>query len=182
MNDAPHLSRNVNVAAIPSAGRAETIVATDAELTAIASAFGLVAVGALSAELKIERPAADVVVVDGRVRASIVQNCVVSLVPVAQEIDEPIHLRFVDAASAKAPAPPRPGAEVMIAAESMDLPETWSGPAIDVGAVVLEHFALAIDPYPRAPGATLADEADESASAVEESPFAVLAGLTAKKK
>lgn len=181
MSEVPLLSRNVNVAAIPSTGRAEEIVATEAELTAIASAYGLVAVAALSADLKIERPAADVVVVDGRVRASIVQNCVVSLVPVAQEIDEPIRLRFVDAASAKAPEPPRPGAEVMIAAESMDLPETWSGPTIDVGAVVLEHFALAIDPYPRAPGAALEVEADESPAADEESPFAVLAGLTAKK-
>lgn len=181
MNHDPLLSRSVNVAAIPSAGLAETIVATDAERAAIRSAYGLVEVGALSAELKVERPAADVVVIDGRVLASIVQNCVVSLVPVAQEIDEPIHLRFVDAASAKAPEPPRPGAEIMIAAESFDSPETWSGPAIDVGAVVLEHFALAIDPYPRAPGAALEVEADESPAVDKESPFAVLAGLTAKK-
>jgi len=42
---------------------------------------------------------------------------------------------------------------------------------------VLEHFALGIDPYPRAPGAALPPEvADPDASA--DSPFAVLAGLS----
>lgn len=181
MTDNPLLVRPITVAAIPPAGIDETIVATAAERAAIAAAFGLIEVAALSADLSVERPATDIVGVHGRVRASIVQSCVVSLVPVPQEIDEPVELRFVDAASARAPAPPRPGAEVMIDAESIDPPDTWSGPSLDLGAVVLEHLALAIDPYPRAPGAALDASAAEDGETAAGSPFAALARLAEKK-
>ena len=182
MTDTSVLVRPVIVAAIPPDGIDQAIVATESERAAIAAAYGLVDVAALSADLKVERPVADVVLVRGRVRASIVQSCVVSLVPVVQEIDEPVDLRFVDAASGRAPAPPRPGAEVMIASESADPPEPWSGPTIDLGAVALEHFALAIDPYPRAPGAVLDAVAGEDGEAARESPFAALARLAVKKQ
>lgn len=36
-----------------------------------------------------------------------------------------------------------------------DAPETFSGDFIDVGALAEEFFGLAIDPYPRKPGAEL---------------------------
>lgn len=182
MTDTSLLARPVIVAAIPSDGIDEAIVATAAERAAIAAAYGLLEVAALAADLKVERPAADVILVRGRVKASIVQSCVVSLVPVAQEIDEPVDMRFIEAGSDRAPAPARPGAEVMIAPESADPPDTWSGPTIDLGAVVLEHFALAIDPYPRAPGAVLDAVAGEDGETAAASPFAALARLAAKKQ
>ena len=66
---------------------------------------------------------------------------------------------------------------MIIEAEGPDIPETYSGDSIDVGAVCEEFIALAIDPYPRKEGAVLdaADEpGDEESSA--PSPFAGLEG------
>ena len=53
-------------------------------------------------------------------------------------------------------------------------PKLFSGDTIDVGALAEEYFGLAIDPYPRAPGASaaVADNADRPGSA-----FAKLAEL-----
>ena len=181
MTETSLLPRPVIVAAIPPSGLDEAIVATGDERAAIARALGLLDVPALSAELKVERPADDVVLVTGRVRASVVQPCVVSLAPVAQEIDEPVDLRFVAAGSARAPATPRPGAEIMISAEAEDPPDTWSGPTIDVGAVALEHVVLAIDPYPRAPGAVLEVPAGQGEAPGPASPFAALSRLAKKQ-
>ena len=180
MEHHPIFSRTVVVAAIPSSGLHQTLTATDAERQAIAAEYGLVEVGALSAELTLARIDDDSVAVDGQVRADIVQSCVVSLEPVPQKIDEPVHLRLVNAASAKAPPPPRPGAEILVGAEPVEPPDTYSGPEIDLGAIVLEHFALGIDPYPRAPGAALEAPA-EDVEVAETSPFAALAGLVNRK-
>jgi len=46
--------------------------------------------------------------------------------------------------------------EVHLDAEGPDSPETFSGETIDVGALAEEFFGLAIDPYPRSEGASLA--------------------------
>jgi uncharacterized metal-binding protein YceD (DUF177 family) len=56
-------------------------------------------------------------------------------------------------------------------------PEVFTGKSFDLGPVVTEHFALAIDPYPRAPGAELPTDPDAGAANQSESPFAVLAKL-----
>ena len=113
------------------------------------------------------------VTVDGRVVADIVQTCVVSLVPVPQHIDEPFTVRFVR----EAPAPPKPGAEIVFEASEPDPPEVLEGPTVDVAALGEEYFVLAIDPYPRAPGATLPAEASDGDADGPESPFAALAAL-----
>ena len=51
---------------------------------------------------------------------------------------------------------------------------------IDVGEAVAEQLALALDPYPRAPGASFAEGGESEQP--EDSPFKVLAGLVKKDK
>jgi uncharacterized metal-binding protein YceD (DUF177 family) len=48
---------------------------------------------------------------------------------------------------------------------------------IDIGEAVAQQLSLALDPFPRAPGATLEQEADLSDHSPRESPFAALAKL-----
>ena len=43
----------------------------------------------------------------------------------------------------------------MIDPDASDPPELLAGPALDLGAIAVEHFLLAVDLYPRAPGAEL---------------------------
>jgi len=165
------LSRPVSVAELPSA--AVEIVAREAERQALAAAYDLVAVKAFSATVTLAPVPGGGVAVDGHVVADIVQTCVVSLVPVDAHIDETFSVHLVrDAARL-----PKPGVEVVVDPAAPDPPELLEGPTLDVGALAEEYFALAIDPYPRAPGAALPADLVTDGEPGKESPFAVLAAL-----
>jgi len=113
----------------------------------------------------------------GRLGATVVQPCVVTLDPVTTRIEEAVERRF----RADLSEPP-PGAEVEMPEDDAleHLPET-----LDVLRVLAEALALAIPEYPRAEGAELGDAVftepgqppmtDEAAK-----PFAGLAGLRDK--
>lgn len=168
------LRRRVEAASLPATGIDLTVEASGDQRTALAEAYELVAVNGLSATATVTPGRRGSLVVDGRVTADIVQSCVVSLEPVAQHIDERFSVRFVPADSPEAILP-KPGAEVVVDAAQADPPEIMEGSGIDAGALVEEVFALAIDPYPRAPGAALPADLVEPPQKGEASPFAVLA-------
>lgn len=179
MDKQPIFTRPIDVASIPPGGLSRAIAATDAEREALARTLGLLELRALTAEFELTPAAGGVIAVDGRVAADIVQACVVSLVPVEQSIDEPVSVRFAPAGSPAVP-PAKPGAEVMVDPHLTDPPDMLLEPTIDLGAIAVEHFMLAIDPYPRAPGATLPEEYAGTPTAGGDSPFAALAGLREK--
>jgi len=171
------LSSPVEAARIGGGEMTVTVEATSEERADLAAALGIVDIVALSADLVLTRGRGDVIEVAGRVRAEIVQNCVVSLEPVPQTIDEPILRRFVEEGSRLAPVPPKPGAEVKVEAVEEEPPEVLGSSIIDLGAVVVEHFVLAIDPYPRAPDAAPPENPVAEAEDASDSPFAALAKL-----
>ncbi len=88
--------------------------------------------------------------------------------------------RFVRAGSPGAPEPLAAGAELHVDPEADDPPELLEGSSIDLGTLALEYFVLAIDPYPRAPGAELLAEAADPPESESDSPFAALAALQRK--
>lgn len=105
--------------------------------------------------------------------ADVVQSCVVTLEPVtshiAQTFTRELHLeprlqRLADKGGLVAPA----------AAED-EVPEEIACTSYDLAGPLREEFALAIDPYPRAPGVAFEPPAD--AKDQPESPFAVLEKL-----
>ena len=172
------LSRPIDVSTIPATGIERKFTATEAERAALAKAYGLVEVRSLTADLVASAGSRGSVRVEGRVTADIVQSCVVSLAPVEQKIDEAVDVRY---------APDRredfePGSEISLDLEAEDPPEPLTGPALDLGAVAEEHFVLAIDPYPRAPGAELAPASPDAGPERPDSPFAALAALGGKGK
>ena len=67
--------------------------------------------------------------------------------------------------------------EVVIDPEADDPPEPLGDGLVDVGEIVTQQLALALDPYPRAPGSELPAEAAPATPA--ESPFRALAALKA---
>jgi uncharacterized metal-binding protein YceD (DUF177 family) len=172
------LSRPVAVADIR--GRTDvTITANPSERAALAGKYELLEVRELSAAATVSGKPGGPVDVAGRVVADIVQACVVTLVPVAQHIDEPFASRLVRPGSPELAAA-KPNAEVIVDPGEPDPPEVLSGPTFDLGAIVEETFVLAIDPYPRAEGAALPDAGDGKGAA--DTPFAVLAGLKPGKR
>lgn len=140
----PEFSRPQRLDTIGDREQSVTIEADAGERAALAARFGLIAVDALSAALAVRREAAGVVV-RGQVRGHVRQACVVTDVPIESEIDEPLALRFIDDT-------PGQVEEVELDADELNTVPIEGG-AIDLGEAVAETMALALDPFPRAPGA-----------------------------
>jgi uncharacterized metal-binding protein YceD (DUF177 family) len=112
-----------------------------------------------------------------RLTATVEQACVVTLAPVRSLIDEAVERRYV----ADLPAPE---------ADEIEMPEDDTVEAlpaiIDLAAVMTEALALALPPWPRAPGAELAavlgSDAGAGAAAADEvvRPFARLGEMLRK--
>jgi uncharacterized metal-binding protein YceD (DUF177 family) len=126
--------------------------ADERELKALAAAWNVVSVDDMRAELQIARWKRDGVRVKGRVRAKIVQSCVVTLEPVPSEIDEGFEQIYVPENSKLARHASDSAGEMVLDPDGPDVPEIFSGDTIDAGEIVGEFAALAIDPYPRKQG------------------------------
>lgn len=157
---------------MPTEGRAVHAVASDDERTEIASFLEVSELPKLEADLT-ALPFRGGIRVTGRLRAEVVQPCVVTFVPVHQAIEEPIDRIFLP--GREKPAAPTQ-VEVFVDLEDDDAPDYFEGPEVDLSDLVLETLALAIDPYPRAPGANL-DAVLPKDETGEDSPFAGLKSL-----
>jgi uncharacterized metal-binding protein YceD (DUF177 family) len=158
----------VVVADIPETGRRLDLVADEGAREAIAKVAGLAALPRLEAGFDLTPQGADGLHVVGRVAATVVQNCVVTLEPIESHIDEAVDLIFLpDLTPAADPAG-------LQAHEADEPPEAMRDGVVDLGAVAIEFLLLGIDPYPRKPGAMFdAPPAGDPSS----HPFAALAAL-----
>ncbi len=164
----------------------EEISATPPERAALARRFGLLGFDLLRATAKIE-PAdgADgpdgkgLLRLGGHLSAEVSQACVVTLEPVASRIEADFTLLY---SLEPGPAPAPAGAvEVVVDPEAEDPPEPLGPGGLDLGEAVAQQLALALNPYPRAPGAALA-EAPGAPAAAEAGPRAGFAVLEALKR
>lgn len=162
----PEFSRPLPLGLVGPDGRREALEADEGEREALARRFGIPAVERLRAELRLWPEADGAVRAEGRLDASVVQSCVVTLEPVPQRVEEAVALRLL-------PAGREPQDDADDAADEV---ATRNGVA-DLGEAVAEQLALALDPYPRAPDAVLPAEAGEAG----EHPMAALAKLRAAR-
>lgn len=118
--------------------------------------------------------------VTGPVHASVVQTCVVTLVPLPAEVSEEVGVTFATVAPK---TPERAEEEELVALSAEDPPEEAFEGIVDLGELAVAQIALGLDPYPRAPGAAFnsATWAPQDEKEAGESPFAVLAELKKKK-
>jgi uncharacterized metal-binding protein YceD (DUF177 family) len=171
----PAFSYPVKVGHISANAVSVQLSANERERAALAKLWGVRDVLSLSAELQIARWKKDGVKIKGRVKAKIVQACVVTLEPVEAELDEPVEAIFVPEGSRLARIAANDSGEMILDPDGPDLPDMFSGDTIDVGVTVTEHAALAIDPYPRKQGASFGERIESSEKDdVRPNPFAVL--------
>jgi uncharacterized metal-binding protein YceD (DUF177 family) len=158
--------------------RTVEIAADAAERAAVARRFDLVGVERLAATLAIRREAGGVLVT-GRVVADVVQACSVTGEPLTVAVDEPVALRFVETLGGGAAGEE----EIELSGDALDTVEI-EGNAIDLGEAAAETMALALDPFPRGPGAAealrQAGVVSEEEAREQSGPFGSLAGLKAK--
>lgn len=163
----PTLSRPLRVDTIPGSGLETVVEATAEERAALAREFGLPAIDALTGRYTVQRRGRTVHV-EGKVTASVMQSCVVTLEPFPATVDEDVSLKFTDD-----PVKLNPADESGEHESPIDAPDPIVDGRIDLGTVTSEFLALGLDPYPRKPGADFAwDE-----GAPEPSPFAALEAL-----
>ena len=97
------------------------------------------------------------------------QECVVSLEPVADTISAPFEQRYTT-------KPQETAVDLVIGPDESEPPEAVTGDSIDLGELVAQFLSLSINPYPRAPDADL-DKALGDGELAADGPFAVLAQL-----
>jgi len=124
-------------------------LAADANVRAdIARVAGLRDLPRLEADFTLTLQGGGVRVI-GRVSATAGQNCVVSLEPLAHEIEEDVDLLFMLKSTAE---PAAAETETDRADAKWDKPEPLIGGVVDLGAIATEFLILGLDPYPRKPG------------------------------
>ncbi|WP_417845498.1 YceD family protein [Thalassospira povalilytica] len=183
---APEFSRIVKTDEQVSAKEKLAIEATEKERAALAKRFELVSIDSLKAELTISTASNGEVTVRGPMTAEIVQNCVATLEPVPELVEDTIEVLFSPHVS-EDDLPSDPDDLEDLSEEELmallDQPEPLVDGKIDLGEVVAQFLAVAMNPYPRKEGAELPAAVKTEEEADEEkrpNPFAQLAGLKDK--
>ena len=148
------LPRPMALDRIGPSGVTVTVEASPAELEAIARRLMLPAVTQLHCTFQVRRIAAGIFAADGVLEAVAEQVCVLSLDRFTQPIQEAFTIHFVPAGEED--DEPEPDAVDQI---------PYDSGAVDLGEAAIEQLALALDPYPRKPGATLECSPDTEAGA-----------------
>ena len=152
---------------VPETGLHLDLAPDETTRAAIAVMAGVEAVPQLEAHFDVARQGRGLRV-EGEVLATVEQICVVTLEPMTSEVRAPVDLAFVPAGAVS------PADAADIDPTGADEPETLAGGVADLGAAATEFLLLAIDPYPRKPGAVFAAPENPDSGA---HPFAALAAL-----
>lgn len=182
MTDLPQdvFSHPLRVDKIPARGTSLRIEVPEAERDALARRMDLLELPEIAAEFDVTPMGkTGLIRVNGRLTARVVQACVVTLAPVPGEIEEEISLTF-------GPPPAdddgEEGEELEVDFYESDPPDEIIDGCIDLGAVMEEHLALGLDPFPRVEGAVFEPPAEPPEEPeAKPHPFAALARLKQKK-
>lgn len=164
-----HWTHRVRFAEVREGAAPLVLEPTAEQRAAIARDLGLVELPELAAKVRIH-PWFDGMEVQASWRARVIQTCGVSLEPFETGLSGQFAVRVVPAGSLHAPGE-EDLAEIDLEAE--DPPDVSETGEVDLAALVYEHLALEIDPFPRAPGAVFAPPEPSE----EISPFAALSQL-----
>jgi uncharacterized metal-binding protein YceD (DUF177 family) len=173
----PEFSRPIDINDIGAEGVSLEIEAELSEREGLARRFGLVSLDKLTASATVFPVSRSLFRVAGSFEAEVVQSCVVTLDPVPARLVESFSALFGEGG---------PGMAALVDTdEEEDEPEPIENGAIDLGETVAQHLSLALDPYPRKPGASLPDDyalGPEGADAGRVKPFAGLGALKTRRE
>jgi hypothetical protein len=163
----------VAVEEIAEAGQHFDLIADAPVRAAIAKLAGLRDLPRFEANFDVTRRGGGLHVV-GSISATVGQNCVVTLEPLANEVEEAIDLVFE----------PRQTSAEAAENEGRQNDAKWGEPeplfdgVVDLGTLATEFLILGVDPYPRKPGAVFEPPQDVNR---DQGPFATL-GRLAKRQ
>jgi len=166
------LSRPLRVDEIRDGASGE-IAATKAEMDAIARLLDLVALEDLTFTYRLNHGGGGRLRLSGSLHADVTQTCVVTLDPVAARLDVPAEIEFWPAGLIEEF---ERSVEEAGSLGLLDWPEVVVDGRIDLGPVVYETLATALEPYPKREGVSF-DWSQGEAESAKSAPFAALAAL-----
>ena len=173
----PHsaaFSHRIAVATLPASGDVLKLALTAQDREAIARAYDLPSIESFVIDGRVTPDGRGGATMRGSFSAAFHQLCVVSLEPFPVKLQDKLSIAYATGTSMRL----SDGEEILIEPTGDDPPEPVEAGMIDIGAVVCEFFALALDPYPRKPGASFT----APAPALPISPFAALGALKTNKE
>jgi hypothetical protein len=154
------LFRPVSLAKIGAAGLDVLVRATPEECAAVAKRMDIPAIQSLECMFHLTASQGGVsILATGRLRAHVTRVCVVSAEEFEMPVADQFAVRFVPAGTERDDPDP-----------DLDDEIPYEGGTIDLGEATAEQLGLALDPYPRMPGATLTSIDDDD----DASPFSAL--------
>jgi len=179
MTTPPEFSRPLAIdGIIPDKPRREKITASEEECAALAKRFDLQSLSGLKAELTVLRVSeGNIIRVEGNIEAEVVQTCVVSLQGVPAEIKTHFDTYFTE--DGKEGFEEEQLFNIEVDDELPDM--VVNGGVLDLGELTAQYLALDLDPYPRAPGVSLAAQLTETGGDTKNRPFKILQKLKTEK-
>lgn len=166
----------IDATQVPSLGREYELVPKELDRKRISERLNINTLTSLKASVHVTIGRAGVIEVRGHISAHLTQPCVVTLEPVEEDVEEDFELRFTRQVS-------KPTHDIEID-QGDDPPDELTGDVLDLGEVVVEQLALAMNPYPRAAGAKFNAHVygEPEPETAKISPFAALSKLKTSKK
>ncbi|MDF1720066.1 MAG: DUF177 domain-containing protein [Minwuia sp.] len=165
----PLYSYWVDVSDLSDTGRQLVLTLDEPTRATLAEAFDLIDLPMVTVRADLQ-PRGAGVTLQFHLTAQVVQPCVVTLEPVAGDVDEMVTLHYTPRAVLGETS------RIVDIADEEDPPEPLDGDRLDLGAAVAEHLALSLDPFPRKANAELPSSALDGQHAAT-GPFAALAKL-----
>lgn len=166
---------------------------SEADRNKLSKRLEILSLDDLQADLTLVREQGSMVVhVSGRFKARLRQQCVVTMEPVADEVEEDLEAWYADPDQAISLTKIRHDREALksrgeapVLDESED-PEPIVGEKIDVGELVTQYLSLSINPYPHAEGAhyEIGDDNKklEKTPEIRKNPFTALKDWKARQE
>jgi len=173
----PPFSHSFDLASLGESERTIALKPNATERAAMAKWAGIDALNAFSASVRLRHVGDDLYEYEASFNADVTQACVVTLGPVHAHLEGSVARLF------RVVVPPRgrrrapPAAPIEVVANDDDETEKLTSGVLDLAGPLLEEFVLAIDPYPRAPGAVFEAPSDQDKAA---NPFSALEALKHK--
>lgn len=151
---------------------------SEVERTAFAEDMEVRAVNQINANLIVKpiREGRGISVI-GEIRAEILQNCVVTLNPVQENVQEKLHLRYLQEADMPVPVTEEEGAFINIRDSDFDI-EPLVNKEVNLYEIIRETLLLNLTPFPKSKEAETADfnrAPPEEESISVNRPFEILA-------
>ena len=181
-NVTPEFSKLLAVTDVPPNGKVVRFEVGEGERAALATRFNLIALDKFKGTANVKPWRRHGLVVEGTLEADVVQACIATLEPIDAHVKSSFTLNFLPLEMIERDAAKASDKEIIVDVQNEDPPEAIENGVIDLGEAMSEQLAIAIDPYPKKPGAVFkpAEITSAEVTEIKPNPFAALEKLKRK--